>query len=112
MYSLVLPTSNVPTTPPEQAPGTFMPIPSWIAGLLSFAPAKRKLRAWLIPVNSERFRVLEAYLDQDVDVHAFHVSIRGERAWPVGEPYPKKNIYGTDEVWKWLLSWGLPQPLN
>ncbi|KAK8074015.1 hypothetical protein PG994_004914 [Apiospora phragmitis] len=77
-----------------------------------YAPEKRKPRAWLISVNRESFRVLEAYLDQDVDMYAFHVFVLGERAWPVGAPYPRKDIYGDDPAWKWPLSWVMPQPLN
>ncbi|KAK7917694.1 hypothetical protein PG985_011302 [Apiospora marii] len=77
-----------------------------------YAPKKRKLRAWLVSVNTERFRVLEAYLDQDADAHSFHFSILDERAWPLEDQYPKNDIHGDDETWKWLLSWVLPQPLT
>ncbi|KAK8102330.1 hypothetical protein PG984_015476 [Apiospora sp. TS-2023a] len=77
-----------------------------------YAPQKQKLRAWLVSGNDKRFRVLEAYLDQDVDVHALHVSILDERAWPVEGQQPRTNSYGDDLVWKWLLSWVFPQPLS
>ncbi|KAK8876860.1 hypothetical protein PGQ11_001806 [Apiospora arundinis] len=46
-----------------------------------YAPAKRKLRAWLVSMTRGRFRAIEAYVNQDVDVHEFHISTLGKCAW-------------------------------
>ncbi|KAK6839256.1 hypothetical protein PG987_005122 [Apiospora arundinis] len=79
----------------------------------ALAPAKRKLRAWVVSMTQDRFRALEVYVDQDVDVHEFHISILGECAWSGDDRIlPGKQLWGDDKELKWLLSWILAQPLD
>ncbi|KAK7917695.1 hypothetical protein PG985_011303 [Apiospora marii] len=72
----------------------------------TYGYAKPKLSAWVISIKPDHFRVLEAYLDQNVDPHAFHFSIVDECRWMKRKT---RNLDGSDVEYKWLLSWALAQ---
>ncbi|KAK8102324.1 hypothetical protein PG984_015470 [Apiospora sp. TS-2023a] len=74
-----------------------------------YLPKKMKLSAWLISIKPEYFRVLEAYLDQNVDPHTFHFSIVDECRWG---KRARRNLDGSDKEYEWLLSWALAQPAH
>lgn len=68
---------------------------------------KPKLKAWIVSIKTHHFRILEAYLDQQLNKNDFHFSIVEERPYTKGRV---KSLDGGDEEWKWLLSWVFAQP--
>ncbi|KAK8004864.1 hypothetical protein PG990_010901 [Apiospora arundinis] len=78
-----------------------------------FDREKRVLRSWMVSVKRKRgFRIMEAWVDQEVEKPELHFSLLEDRPWPKdGEEgeLPEHIDDDTTQEWRWLLSWVFAQ---